>query len=324
MKRETLSRPFEPGDYSRLAEIRNLWEVEPVTPEELEEEDNRADPNGIRRRVMLTEPDGTTIGYAMTTRESDDPEGQWWATIGLDLPYRGQHRAADALRPLLEFAHANGGTVVRDYFRSDCQRSRAFADRIGATYVEDMFESLYDLTLFDPAGLALAKARLDEQGITVIRFSDQPEGDALLRRLHELYVPIERDMPGIFNGWERPYDNFIREVLRRPGFRADGVLIAVHEDRWIGLANVELKDGKAFNHSTGVLPEFRERGIASGLKAHAIEWAHEVGAKTIRTYNHSTNAAMRAINRKLGYVPEPGWTCYELDLAHYFEGGVGA
>lgn len=319
MKPVTISRPFHDADYPRLAEIRNLWEVEPVTAEELREEDDRADPDGIRQRVMLTEADGATIGYAMVTRESDDPDGQWWATIGLDLPYRGQGRASSALHPLLEFARAHGGTLVRDYFRSDCDRSKAFAERLGATYVEDMYESLYDLTHFDPAALAPAKERIAAQGVSIVRFSDQSEGETSLRRLHDLYVPIERDMPGIFNGWERPYDNFLREVVRRPGFRADGVLIAVLDDRWIGLANVEVKDGKAFNQSTGVLPGFRGRGIASGLKAHTVEWAHEVGAKTIRTYNHSTNAAMRAINRKLGYVPEPGWTCYELDLARYFE-----
>jgi RimJ/RimL family protein N-acetyltransferase len=316
----TLSRPFEAGDYPRLAEIRNLWELEPVTAEELEEEDSRADPNGIRRRVMLTEADGTTVGYAMTMRESDDPEGQWWVTIGLDLPYRGQHRAEDALRPLLEFAYSNGGEVARDYFRSDCTRSRRFAERLGATYVEDMFESLYDLNALDPALLSAFKARLAEQGVAILRFSDLEQSEENLRRLHALYVPVEADMPGIYRGWHRPYENFIREVVRKPSFRPDGVFIAAQEDHWIGLAIVQEKDGKAFNQTTGVLNGFRGRGIASGLKAHSIEWAKTIGAQTIRTYNHSTNEAMRAINVKLGYTPQPGWTCYELNLARYFEG----
>jgi GNAT superfamily N-acetyltransferase len=319
MPSETLSRPFEPGDYPRLAEIRNLWELEPVTAEELEEEDSRADPNGIRRRVMLTEADGTTVGYAMTVRESEDPEGDWWVTIGLDLPYRGQDRARDAVRPLLEFAYANGGKVARDYFRTDCARSRRFAERIGATYVEDMFESLYDLKADGGAPLDTFKSRLSDQGITILRFSELgDESEENLRRLHALYVPVEADMPGIYYRWERPFENFMREVVRDPAFRTDGVLIAVHEDQWIGLAIVQEKDGKAFNQTTGVLPEYRGRGIASGLKAHSIEWARSIGANTIRTYNHSTNEAMLAINRKLGYVPEPGWTCYQLDLDYYF------
>ena len=86
------------------------------------------------------------------------------------------------------------------------------------------------------------------------------------------------------------------------------------------MAIVNEKDGRAYNQTTGVLPAYRGRGIASALKAHSIRWAQDIGAETIRTYNHSANVAMLAINRKLGYMPEPGWICYELDLPKYFEG----
>lgn len=38
----------------------------------------------------------------------------------------------------------------------------------------------------------------------------------------------------------------------------------------------------------------------------ALEYARSIGAREIFTSNHSVNAPMLAINRKLGCVPEPG------------------
>ncbi|MGV3618371.1 MAG: GNAT family N-acetyltransferase [Fimbriimonas sp.] len=313
-------RPFGPEDYPRLAAIRNLWEPEPVTAEELEEEDGREDPNGIRRRVMVCTDEADAIGYVGSSRESNDPEGQWWITVALDRPYQGRGLAEPALRPILEFAQSNGGTLARDYFRQDDARARRFAERLGATYVEDMFESVLDPAAADAALLDRLAANIEPQGVTIRSLAELGDDEAGLQRLHRLYVPVEASMPGIYHGHERPYEDFVRAIVRDPAFRSDGVFIAIKDGEWIGLALVQEKDGKAFNQSTGVLAEHRGRGIAGGLKAHAIRWARSIGAKTIRTYNHSTNGPMLAINQKLGYVPIPGWVCYELDIDRYLSG----
>ncbi len=70
-----------------------------------------------------------------------------------------------------------------------------------------------------------------------------------------------------------------------------------------------------YNMMTGVLTAYRGQEIAQALKRLAIDYAHRAGAVTIRTNNDFRNAPMLAINRKLGYQPEPGWIRLRGNLA---------
>jgi len=54
-------------------------------------------------------------------------------------------------------------------------------------------------------------------------------------------------------------------------------------------------------------PAWRGRGIALALKLLAIACARRYGVTYISTNNDSENAPMLAINRTLGYQPEPGY-----------------
>lgn len=59
-----------------------------------------------------------------------------------------------------------------------------------------------------------------------------------------------------------------------------------------------------------MLRDYRGRGLAQALKLQTVLLARRAGMRTIRTNNDSLNAPMLAVNRKLGYRPEPGY--YEL------------
>ena len=226
-------RPFTPDDYPRLAEIKNLWEPEPVTAEELADEDSRTDPKGVLYRVMAELADGQTIGYSAAHRFSEDFEGSWWVTVALDLPWRSRGWAEQILRPQLQVAFDGGGRIARDYFREDDLGARRFGDRVGARFVEQMFDSVLDPRSVDSATLQGAEAQLESLGLRLTRLSEEGSDEAGLCRLHKLYVAVERDMPGIYNGWERPYDHFLRDVVLDPAFRPDGVLIVADGDDWI-------------------------------------------------------------------------------------------
>lgn len=52
---------------------------------------------------------------------------------------------------------------------------------------------------------------------------------------------------------------------------------------------------------TGVIPAFRQRGIATALKVQAIRSAKARGVEKLETENRADNLGMLAINRKLGY-----------------------
>lgn len=70
--------------------------------------------------------------------------------------------------------------------------------------------------------------------------------------------------------------------------------------------------------STLNLASFDERlfvgALTQALKLLAIRCARRYGAVYIRTHNDSENAPILAINRKLGYQPQPGLYQYALTL----------
>lgn len=69
-----------------------------------------------------------------------------------------------------------------------------------------------------------------------------------------------------------------------------------------------------YNMVTGVDRAHRGHGVAQALKLLAIRCARRYGAIYIRTHNDSENAPILAINRKLGYQPQPGLYQYALTL----------
>ena len=58
---------------------------------------------------------------------------------------------------------------------------------------------------------------------------------------------------------------------------------------------------------TGVLRVARGRGIAQALKRAQIAAAKEAGFERLRTQNDLANAAMRAVNERLGYRSRLEW-----------------
>jgi RimJ/RimL family protein N-acetyltransferase len=65
-------------------------------------------------------------------------------------------------------------------------------------------------------------------------------------------------------------------------------------------------NGELYNGFTAVSREYRGRGLALAAKIKSMAFAKQQGAAYIRTNNHATNERMLAVNRKLGYQPEPG------------------
>jgi GNAT superfamily N-acetyltransferase len=72
--------------------------------------------------------------------------------------------------------------------------------------------------------------------------------------------------------------------------------------------------GHGGHRFTGVDPAHRGRGIARALKVELIRWASVNGLTQLNASNDAANAAMRAINESLGYVPAQRIELLRLDL----------
>lgn len=81
--------------------------------------------------------------------------------------------------------------------------------------------------------------------------------------------------------------------------RPDWIFLAEAEGRFVGMVS-----GLDWCF-TGVHPTWQGRGIATVLKVWALSVAKTAELEAVETENHEDNAAMLAINRKVGFTMGP-------------------
>ncbi len=106
--------------------------------------------------------------------------------------------------------------------------------------------------------------------------------------------------------------------LKNPDLLPEGYMIAKDRDRYVGVSVVwrsESDPRGLYQGNTGVIREYRGRGIAMALKLRVLDYAKNKGYERVKTWNDSTNAAMLGINMKLGFKRQVGWITFEKNLA---------
>jgi RimJ/RimL family protein N-acetyltransferase len=135
-----------------------------------------------------------------------------------------------------------------------------------------------------PAGIELAKLE-----------------DRHLEEAYEVWVEGFPDMP-VAPPIEAPsYEEWLEEEVPGPV-----TFVALADGRVVGAAALlHRTDGLAEHGLTAVRRSHRGRGIATALKQALIHWAAANGYRELSTWTQDGNAAMQAVNLKLGYRPRP-------------------
>ena len=125
-----------------------------------------------------------------------------------------------------------------------------------------------------------------------------------MRKIHELVQLIQADMPREADFTPLSYEDWDTYSLKNPQLLTDGYFLAKDGSNFVGMSDVHRIDsepGVLNQDDTGVIREYRGRGIATALKLKVIEFGKKNGYRTIKTWNDSVNASMLAINNKLGF-----------------------
>lgn len=298
-------------DYAAIARLMSYTHSFPADEEKLEEMDSQRSTEFPFLR-MVAEVDGSVVGFCKSQwREIPRPK-RYVLAVAVDPAYRQQGIGKALYNAAEAHAVASGAEFLWIQFIEDDEVAKGFAERRG--YAEKFY--LQDLSLdlpnFDKLPFAGIVEGVLASGIRFVPYSMLGDSSENRRKLYDLNVVIESDVPNFGQDDFMTYDIWVKKAFTAKWFDAAGQFIALDGDKWIGIGAVgEFYPGTYVNSLTGVLRQYRGRKIALALKLIGIEFARSRGVKELRTQNHGTNEAMRSINRRLGYDGLPGWYTYE-------------
>jgi len=293
-------------DLSDLVRITNPYEWHPVTTDQVREWFQYNPPGRVQRRLVSVDEQDAVTGYAGCVHETDAPPNRYVVWVIVDPAHRRMGVGSALWEALLQELHGLGAQRLTSDVNDNDAQSLVFAQRSGFAIDEHFFHYALDLTTFDETPFLNDLHALEAQGIhftSLAAFADTPETRRKLYELNTSYVLDHANMapPWTFAGFEE-------FVLGAPWFKREGQLLAVDGDQWVGMAPISVfpDERTAYNLHTGVLPAYRGRKIATSLKVLGARYARQNGAQNLISDSNLRNTPILAINRKMGYKPQPG------------------
>lgn len=293
------------GDDADLGAIAGIVNAvspdDPTSIEELRWADQTY-PGGAR---ILAESGGRSVGVATVGRIYVLPPefDGLWATVDVLPEARRQGIGSALLAAVSERAGSAGKSALHVPASEARPEGIEFLGRRGFTEYERTkavqlpLPGLAPLPVEPPAGVLLTS------------LAERPD---LVAGVHAVACEAFADIPG---GDEPMAAGDLAEFrardVDRPSIPQGGFIVATEAStgQVIGYASLILgpDSGRrmAWHDMTAVLRAWRGRGLAAALKRATIRWAIDNGLDALETGNDTDNAAMRAVNARLGYQPLP-------------------
>lgn len=259
-------------------------------------------PGGVR---FVAELAGEAVGAAMVGRiYMFPPEFQaLWATINVLPSARRQGIGSALLTAVSAEARSVGKTGL--HIPAIASRPDGVDFLLHRGFSEYERAKAVELPL---AGLGVPAVELPA-GVVLHSLAERPD---LVAGVHAVAIETFADIPG-GDDEEAVGDlaEFRARDVNRPGIPKDAFFVATDAltGRVVGYASLMMLPGehsrKAWHDMTAVLRAWRGRGLATALKRATIGWAITNGLEVLLTGNDVENAAMRAVNARLGYQPTP-------------------
>ena len=143
-------------------------------------------------------------------------------------------------------------------------------------------------------------------GIEIVTWAERPDA---ARGMYEVASEALPDIPGDEESEIGTFEEWLFRDMQGVSDRPEMTFVALAGDKVVGYAKLVpslSREGIAIHDLTGVLRDWRGRGIAAALKATQIAWAKRAGYAKLETSNEVRNEPIRRLNEQHGYVVEPG------------------
>lgn len=259
------------------------------------------------------------LGFYWLEKNRMDPERAYFYLF-VAPEYRGKGTGSLLYTDMLNAITPLHLKKLRVSVWDNCPEGRLFADRHGFEEWLHQIAMQLDLRTFDDSPYRAVIDRLQGEGF---RFTSMGELGNTEDAQHKEYILNEstsEDVPG--TGGEKTwnsFEDFQKRVCQADWYIADGqkVVIDTASGQFVAMSAItRYKDADyAYNLHTGVDRNYRGRGLAQAVKITALRYARDVlKVDKVRTHHNTFNLPMLAIDRKLGYVQQPGTFAMEKKL----------
>lgn len=301
-------RPTTEAEAPQIVSLMNAQQLEPLTVDEFLRFSRLRPAGSPHLRVVAVTPDDRVLGTGFSGHDpAHHPPGVFAMGVRVAAEVQRQGIGQALYERLNTFALQSGAERIKGEVRESYPGALAWARRRGFEIESHVYDSVLDLTSWDPTPWTEPIALAEATGIRFTTLAAEESDDPNLRRCHALFTRLVPDIPGNEETPEFPYDLWHQHISQDQTWRPDQIFLAVDGETWMGLTQLQARSsGGLYTNFTGVTREYRGRGVALALKLVALRYARAAGYPYVRTHNHSTNAPMLAVNRRLGFVPEPG------------------
>ena len=261
----------------------------------------RSVPERAQMIELVAEVDGTVVGTGAAGLDTaTSTEGAAWAFVTVDRAHRRRGIGGELGRRLVDHLREVGATNATAFFRSSEEGER-WATARGWTRV-----------LGGPL-IAVDPRRVPEPslpaGYRCVAMADlTPEAVFAAKQEAALDEPtaVPHDdlrLEEFVQGWDTPDTDL-----------ESSTAVVTDEGEVVAFAFLKVAGDRAQHGFTGTARAHRGRGLATAAKRRALRTAAERGVTRVTTSNADENAAMRAINRGLGFEPIGEHVIFGRDL----------
>jgi RimJ/RimL family protein N-acetyltransferase/N-acetylglutamate synthase-like GNAT family acetyltransferase len=250
---------------------------------------------------LVAEIDGAVVGAGTGGLNIwTTTEGASWAFVTVDAGYRRQGIGDELGRRLLDHLRAVGAAKAQCFFRCTEEGERWAVARGWSRLLGGPLIAVDPRVVPEPCPAA---------GYRLVPMAEMAP-EAVFEAVRE--AALDEPTPTPHDAFD--LDDFLREWDEPDRDRESSTAVLDGDGRVVAFTFLHSAGSRASHGFTGTVREHRGRGLATAAKRRALRTAAARGVTRVTTSNAEENAAMRAINRKLGFEPIGEHVIFGCDL----------